>query len=388
MTQYAEGEKKNKQLMVSILSLSLLTVMAGAAVAPALGVIQSYFADCNQLFVQMIVSIPAIFIVITNFIFSKLCSKLGAKTLVLIGLVFYVAGGCLAGAFSNIFLVLITRAFVGIGVGLIMPLSTGLLAYYFAPGEQEKLMGYSSAMNQLGGVIATLLSGLLANITWRASFLVYLLGLISIVFCLLFLPNDHIGGERHGNTSAQNTADVLKENWVYVLNMLLLMIIFFIYPTNFAIETIKEGIIPQQYIAVIMAGMDFVAFFGGMLFVRIKVFCGKQTKFVAPVLFLIGYILMAIIGGWVGILAGSICIGFANGAGIPFLMSTVSMRAGRDAATTVMPLMSASLYLAQFICPFLLSMVTLFLGNVVPHLPYYFAAVLSVMFIFCSAKIK
>jgi len=249
-------------------------------------------------------------------------------------------------------------------------------------------MGYSSAMNQLGGVIATLLSGLLANITWRASFLVYLLGLISIVLCLLFLPNDHIGGERHGNTSAQNTADVLKENWVYVLNMLLLMIIFFIYPTNFAIETIKEGIIPQQYIAVIMAGMDFVAFFGGMLFVRIKVFCGKQTKFVAPVLFLIGYILMAIIGGWVGILAGSICIGFANGAGIPFLMSTVSMRAGRDAATTVMPLMSASLYLAQFICPFLLSMVTLFLGNVVPHLPYYFAAVLSVMFIFCSAKIK
>ena len=35
---------RGKGLAVSILSLSLLTVMAGAAVAPALGVIQAYFS--------------------------------------------------------------------------------------------------------------------------------------------------------------------------------------------------------------------------------------------------------------------------------------------------------------------------------------------------------
>ena len=49
-----------KSLTVSILSLSLLTVMAGAAVAPALGVIKKYFADSDQLFVQMIISMPAL----------------------------------------------------------------------------------------------------------------------------------------------------------------------------------------------------------------------------------------------------------------------------------------------------------------------------------------
>ena len=91
-----------KTLTVSILSLSLLTVMAGAAVAPALSVIQAHFADTNQLFVQMIISVPALFIVITNFIFPKLCKVFGAKTLVLIGL-FYTAGGCAAGLFDNIF---------------------------------------------------------------------------------------------------------------------------------------------------------------------------------------------------------------------------------------------------------------------------------------------
>ena len=379
-------QSRGRSFMVSILSLSLLTVMAGAAVAPALGVIQAYFADSNQLFVQMIVSIPAIFIVITNFIFPKLCRAFGAKTLVMIGLIFYVFGGCLAGAFSNIFLVLITRAFVGIGVGIIMPLSTGLLAYYFAPGEQEQLMGYSSAMNQMGGVIATLLSGLLAGISWRASFLVYLMGLISMVLCLIFLPNDHIGGGEEHDSNVK-TGDVLKQNYRYVGAMFLLMTTFFVYPTNFAMETVKEGLIPQQYIAVIMAGMDFVAFFGGMLFVKVKSTFGRNTRFVAPLLFLIGYMLLAIVGGWPGVLAGSVCIGFANGAGIPYIISEASMRVGRSAAVTVMPLISAALYLAQFLCPFFVSMATVLAGSVM-HLPYWFGIVMAALFCAWSAKMR
>lgn len=124
-------ETTAKPLVVSILSLSLLTVMAGAAVAPALGVIQEYFADSSPVQVQMIISIPAIFIVITNSIFPRLCKRFGAKTLTMIGLLLYTVGGCIAGAFSQIVLVLIMRAFVGIGVGIIMPLSTGLLSFYF-----------------------------------------------------------------------------------------------------------------------------------------------------------------------------------------------------------------------------------------------------------------
>ena len=40
--------------------------------APALNVIQAHFAQSSQTFVQMIISI-ALFIVITNFFFPKLC---------------------------------------------------------------------------------------------------------------------------------------------------------------------------------------------------------------------------------------------------------------------------------------------------------------------------
>lgn len=376
-----------KSFMAGILSLSLLTVMAGAAVAPALGVIQAYFSDTNPLFVQMIISIPAIFIVITNFIFPKLCRTFGAKTLVIIGLLFYTAGGCAAGLFSNIALVLVMRALVGIGVGIIMPLSTGLLAFYFPPRMQGKLMGQSSAMNQMGGVVATLLSGILAGFSWRASFLVYLMGLISIVLCGIFMPDEKIQQQTEDGEK-KKAGRVFRENYVYVVGMFLLMTIFFIYPSNFAMETVADGVIPQQLIAVIMAMMDFVAFIGGLTFVKARRVCKGKTKYLAPVLFFIGYLLMALPGGWAGTLTGSAMIGFANGAGIPFIISEASMKAGKSAAVTVLPLISSALYLAQFLCPVIMSAVTAVLGGIVPHLPYYFAALLALIFCLWSSQIR
>ena len=365
-----------KMLTSSILSLSLLTVMAGAAVAPALGVIKEYFSGADPMLVQMVISIPAIFIMITNLIFPHLCGRFSSRTLVLAGLVLYTAGGVAAGLFSNIVPLLAARAIVGVGVGMIMPLSTGLLAFYFEPAKQEKLMGLSSAMNQMGGALATLLSGLLAAINWRASFLVYLMGLISIVLCLIFLPADKI----HSGQAAISASNI-KANYPYIVAIFLLMVSFFIYPSNFAIETEAEGIIPQHFIAIIMTVTDVVAFCSGLLFVRIKSVLGSAARFMAPAMFLIGYLLMYFAAGWIGAVAGSCFIGFANGEGVPFIISAASKRAGKAAATTVMPLISAALYLAQFVTPMLISGVTAALGVTISHVPFFTAIIVSICFL-------
>lgn len=375
------SNKTSKTLTVSILSLSLLTVMAGAAVAPALNVIKEYFYDVDQTLVQMIISIPALFIALTSLIFPKLSQKFKAKELVMAGLLLYVVGGCVAGLFNNIYVVLIFRALVGVGVGIIMPLSTGLLSFYFAPEEQDKLMGYSSAMNQMGGVVATLISGVLAGISWRASFLVYLIGLISIVLCLIFLPNDKISSK-----NGEKEKGVFKKYYVYIAAIFLLMFTFFVYPSSFAMETAKEGIIPQSYIAIIMAGMDLIAFFGGLSFVFIKKTFDKKTKYIAPIMFFIGYVLLFVVGGWIGAIVGSVFIGFANGLGIPFIISSASQKAGKTAATTVMPLISMAMYLAQFVTPMILSVVSVLVGaDVINHLPYMVAGVSAVLFVLWSS---
>lgn len=382
--------RTNKYKTISILSLSLLTVMAGAAVAPALGIIKENFADENPLFIQMIISIPALVIIITNLIFPKLCKYFRSKTLVITGLFLYIAGGCAAGLCDNIFLLLAARALVGIGVGIIMPLSTGLLAFYFAPEMLERLMGYSSAMNQMGGAIATLLSGLLATISWRASFLVYALGLPCFILCLIFLPNDDIsasGGSASGSGSS-SIMSTLRENISCIISMFLLMVTFFIYPANFAIITSAEGIIPQSAISVIMAGMDLIAFVGGLAFIHLKRIMNENIRFLSPILFLLGYLLLTFIGGWFGSICGSLLIGFANGEGIPHIIASASKRAGKLAATTVMPLISSALYLGQFLTPLLTSAASAVFGTSVLYLPYFLAIVSAVLFAVTSKDVK
>lgn len=380
------NNKEKKHLFTfAILSLSLLTVMAGAAVAPALNVIAEYFSASSPTLIQLIVSIPALFIVITNMIFPYLCRRFKSRTLVMMGLLIYTIGGCIAGMFNNIYLVLATRCLVGIGVGIIMPLSTGLLTYYYTRDKHDKLMGLSSAMNNMGGVIATLLSGMLATISWRASFLVYLMGLISIVLCALFMPNERMMQGASCDIPAPRQQGIFKQYYPFVIAMFILMFTFFVYPCNFAMETAAAGIIPQKYIAVIMAFMDFIAFFGGLAYVIIRRHMGHNARFFSPVVFLVGYLLLSLSGGWLATITGSALIGFANGAGIPFLMSTAAGAAGRSATTTVMPLLSAALYLAQFLTPAILS---LFAGLHIMHAPYIIAMISSCLMILWAFTIR
>ena len=58
------SKSTNGKLTWTILSISLLTVMAGAAIAPALGIIKEHFSEASDLTLQLVVSLPALLIII------------------------------------------------------------------------------------------------------------------------------------------------------------------------------------------------------------------------------------------------------------------------------------------------------------------------------------
>lgn len=74
-----------------------------------------------------------------------------------------------------------------------------------------------------------------------------------------------------------------------------------------------------------------------------------------------------------------------NGVGIPYLNTIASIKGGRNSATTVMPLLSAALYLGQFVSPLLVSPVAKLLGHNgydETVAPYKVAVVLGFLFLF------
>lgn len=335
------------RLTFTILSISLLTVMAGAAMAPALWAVKAHFADKPDLLVQFIVSLPALFIIITNLCFPFLCKVFKTKTLAVAGLVLYIVSGSGAFFLDDITAILALRALLGVSVGMIMPLSTGLLSYYFPPEEQSRMMGLCAAMNQIGGVVATLVAGVLAKVGWNYAFLVYLMGLFVLVLVLLFLPDEKLEAQKGGAGFISN----LKRFYPSVLGMLLLMICFFIFPTNFSAVCAVTTSLDPVAVTIIMVALDVVAALVGLVFGGMMRRFRLSVKYFAPVFFFLGYLCFALSQSLFSLLAGCLFIGIANGVGVPYLNTIASIKAGREAATTVMPLLSAALYAGQFLSP-------------------------------------
>ena len=370
--------KVSKRVTATILSMSLLTVMAGAAIAPALGIIKAHFSEADALLVQLIVSMPALLIIITNLFFLSISRWLRTRAIATTGLLLYVAAG--AGCFfvDDIYVLLVMRALLGISVGLIMPLSTGLLAYYFPPEEQARLMGLSAAMNQMGGVVATLLAGLLATIQWNYAFLVYLMGLIAVVMVWLWLPDEKLGSSNKRGIPFE-PCQLLKFH-PSVIGMLLLMMIFFVFPTNFAVIASQQTALSSEAITMIMVGLDVVAFFVGLVFGGLMHTFRRPIKYFAPLFFMAGYASYLIPSAAMMII-GSIFIGIANGVGVPYLNTIASIKGGKNSATTVMPLLSAALYLGQFVSPLVVIPLSHSLFGADLTAPYKVAILLSLVFL-------
>lgn len=380
ITQKKQMEQVTKKVTSTILSMSLLTVMAGAAIAPALGIIRQHFYGEPSLLVQFIVSIPALFIIVTNLFFLTISRHFKTRAIALTGLVLYVVAGAGCYFMSNIYAILALRALLGVSVGLIMPLSTGLLAYYFPPEEQAHLMGLSAAMNQMGGVVATLLAGLLATVEWNYAFLVYLLGLLAVVLVLLYLPNEKLGSSNKRG-KAFEPRQLLKFH-PSVIGMFLLMMIFFIFPTNFAIIARQQTGLPANVITLIMVGLDVVAFFVGMIFGGLMKTFRRGLKYFAPAFFFLGYLSFSLASGIALLVLGAVFIGIANGVGVPYLNTIASIKGGRNSATTVMPLLSAALYMGQFLSPVIVTPLshTLFAGSATG--PYRVGMILCAIFLY------
>ena len=263
------------------------------------------------------------------------------------GLVLYIVSGTGAFFLEDISAILILRALLGVSVGMIMPLSTGLLSYYFPPEEQSRLMGLCAAMNQIGGVIATLVAGVLAKVGWNYAFLVYSMGLFVLILVFLFLPNEKLAAPKSSGGFIHN----LKRFYPSVTGMLLLMICFFIFPTNFSAVCVKTTSLDPIAVTIIMVALDVVVALVGVAFGWCMRRFKQYVKYFSPSFFLLGYLCFAISQSIPSLLVGCLFIGIANGIGVPYLNTIASIKAGQEAATTVMPLLSAALYAGQFLSP-------------------------------------
>ena len=337
-------------LIPTLLSLSLLTVMSGAAVAPALARIAAAFPEASATMVKLVLTLPSIFIIIFSFLSGQLSIRFSKRHILLFGLLFYLLGG-VGGGFATTFeYLLISRAILGIGVGLIMPLSTGLIADFYFGEERSRLMGYSTASSNLGGIIATLAAGKLAMLSWRFSFGVYLLGLLVFLLVLFFLPEPG-KSEKQGEDRKKLSAAV----YFWGGATFVLMLAFYAIPINLAIFLDQNRFGDSSSAGLAISLVTASGFVGGLTFAKIQ---SLVKSFLNPLLLgliAVGYFILYLASGLPQVLFGSAIVGLGLGWALPALYIGATTAAGDGLGVQAMAVVSSLAFFGQFMSPIVLS---------------------------------
>lgn len=340
--------KYSKMLIPSILSISLLTIMAPTAVSPALAAIKEAFPDISATQAKFVLTLPTLVMMPIGLFSARLTQKIDKKKLLLTGMFLFLVFG-VAGGFVNSFGMLLTmRVLFGVGLGIMTPLSTSLI-FDFAEdtNKRSKLLGIQGASNQLGGLIFMSLSGILASISWRYSFLCYAFVLVSIILAFLFLPSIPPIAPK-----GQSKMPPLNKK-IYILAFFALMIFacYFVINTDLSLFMDKKGIGDAKACGYALAFMRIPAIIAGVLLAWIMRNLKDWTMPFATVIMASGYMIIAYSETFPVLMVGCLVVGLGGGFALPPLSLYLPRVVTPRQRTLGVAIIMSVAQLGQFISP-------------------------------------
>lgn len=348
-----KNEKYSKMLIPSILSVSLLTIMAPTAISPALAAIKEAFPDISATQAKLVLTLPTLVMMPIGLFSAKLTARIDKKKLLLTGMVLFLVFGVAGGFVSNFKLLLLMRVFFGLGLGIMTPLSTSLI-FDFAPdtSKRSKLLGIQGASNQLGGLIFMSLSGILASISWRYSFLTYAFVIVSIVLTSLFMPSIPPYKAKQG--AAGNAVEKKMSKKIFILAFFALMIFscYFVINTDLALFMDVEHIGNARECGYALSLMRIPAIVAGILLAWIMRNLKDWTMPFATVIMAAGYLVIAYADSYGILMLGCLIVGLGGGFALPpislYLPRIVTPRQRTFGVAIIMSVAQ----LGQFISPY------------------------------------
>ncbi len=277
----------NGALKLTVLLVSSLTIMSVITISPALPAMSSEFSGLpnGQFIVQMVLTIPALFIAITSPIAGILIDRYGRLKLLWASMVLYAIAGTGGFYLENLYQILISRAILGIAVGMSMTIVITLIADYFEGQERQKFTGIQVAFMSMGGIVLVSLGGFLTDISWRTPFLIYALSLVFLPMAILHLYEPKVEKRVQQSGHQPKTPSII---WLLVFNTMIMWIIFFILPVHLPFHLKALGVEKNALIGIAVAVSTLFSAVSAFSYSKIK---GKLTYYS---IFFAGYLIMAI----------------------------------------------------------------------------------------------
>lgn len=379
--------------LIAIWSISALTSLPGLAVSPILGDLTKIFPKATDLDIQMLTSLPSLLIIPFILLGGKLTEKVDYVRILKIGLWLFAASGILYLISNKMWQLIVVSALLGIGSGLIIPLSTGLVSRYFVGTYRVKQFGLSSAITNFTLVIATAVTGYLAEVSWHLPFLVYLLPLISILLVGHLKTNqpgtEPVAADSGNSTPEQSAIDTGGSKYGIHTKHLLQLMLFYGVTTYIVLAVIfnlpflmekhhfssgDSGLMISLFFLAIMApgfGLD-----------KIVAVLKERTKAYSLLSMALGLLLIWIAPiEWL-IIPGCILVGLGYGVIQPMLYDKTTHTALPEKTTLALAFVMMMNYLAILLYPFIVDFFQWIFHTQSQEFPFIFNLLITIVTFF------
>jgi MFS family permease len=344
----------------TLLLVSTLTVMAGATIAPSLPAMEDHFVGVSnaEFWVKLVLTLPALFIVIGSPIAGIIVDRLGRKPLLLAAAALYGLAGSSGLVLNSLFAILGGRAFLGFAVAGIMVSATTLIADYYVGQARATFMGLQAAFMGLGGVLFLTSGGWLANLNWRFPFAIYFFAWLLLPLILFCLYEPSRPGVQLSSLQTILPGDRATPSTPVALLVLvygiavLTQIIFYLIPVqlSFYLRDLVRADPGQTGMAI--AFCTLFSAFASMSYGKVK----TKLSFISilPLIFGlmgIGYIIIGLVGSYALVLVGLAIAGLGLGLLMPNLTVWVSARVPDAIRGRALGGLTTFFFLGQFLSP-------------------------------------
>ena len=340
--------------LAGIWSVAALTSLPGLAVSPISEKLLTVFPTATDLEIQMLTTLPSLLIIPFILFAGFISEKVGYIKLLNIGLWLYLISGALYFFCTSMTQLIIVSALLGVGAGIIIPFSTSLVSRFFSGEQRTRQYGYVSALTNITLVVATAVTGYLADIRWRLPFVVYLLPIISILLVPAIKSCEKDFSQKKYKSDVVDVKGSIDYRRLikYMLYYLLITYLVMVVSINLPFLLGKYGY--DSAVSGIVTSIFFIAMMLPGLFINriIEVLRGGVLV-VSLVLIALGLFDVYFNSSLLFIILGCIATGVGYGIAQPYIYDVTASLASPQKATSALALLMTMNYVAILISPFL-----------------------------------
>lgn len=331
----------------AILSISLMLTSSQAINGVIPQMKQSFGISQSQS--ELLGTAPSITVILFILLSSYFAKRIGMKKTIILGLLLAGIGGIIPVFTATFQTVLISRVILGAGLGLYNSLAVTYISSLYSGNTRATLLGIRNSMEALGQTILIFLAGVLVNINWTASFLVYAIAFpVALLFALKVpeirdensdIPENHVKEKMNPMVFTLVLFAILL-----VMNSIAISVRF----ASIATEIKGVNFNASNYLAL----MPILGILAGFMFGPINKWIGKGTLYLGIIFFIISNLLIAVSNGNMTFLLTGLFLSSITGSWcFPFIFSNLDKVTTKDTINFATSLIFIGCNIGNFIAP-------------------------------------